>query len=49
MMCYIFMWVGDRYLKLMVVWELEVIFMRREFGDECLILVSDGFWDVFLS
>ncbi|CAF2121981.1 unnamed protein product [Brassica napus] len=40
---------GDRYLKPMVAWEPEVTFMRREPGDECLILASDGLWDVLSS
>ncbi|EOA14729.1 hypothetical protein CARUB_v10028020mg [Capsella rubella] len=41
--------IGDRYLKPMVAWEPEVTFMRRETGDECLILASDGLWDVLSS
>ncbi|ESQ43369.1 hypothetical protein EUTSA_v10015875mg [Eutrema salsugineum] len=41
--------IGDRYLKPMVAWEPEVTFMRRESGDECLILASDGLWDVLSS
>lgn len=40
---------GDRYLKPMVAWEPEVTFMKRESGDECLILASDGLWDVLSS
>ncbi|KFK26785.1 hypothetical protein AALP_AA8G293100 [Arabis alpina] len=41
--------IGDRYLKPMVAWEPEVTYMRRESGDECLILASDGLWDVLSS
>ncbi|KAF8116754.1 hypothetical protein N665_0014s0018 [Sinapis alba] len=41
--------IGDRYLKPIVAWEPEVTFMRREPGDECLILASDGLWDVLSS
>ncbi|XP_010443694.1 PREDICTED: probable protein phosphatase 2C 75 [Camelina sativa] len=41
--------IGDRYLKPMVAWEPEVTFMKRESGDECLILASDGLWDVLSS
>ncbi|KAG7605731.1 putative protein phosphatase 2C 75 [Arabidopsis thaliana] len=41
--------IGDRYLKPMVAWEPEVTFMRRESGDECLVLASDGLWDVLSS
>lgn len=33
----------------MVAWEPEVTFMRRDSGDECLILASDGLWDVLSS
>ncbi|KAL1208075.1 putative protein phosphatase 2C 75 [Cardamine amara subsp. amara] len=41
--------IGDRYLKPMVAWEPEVTIMSREPGDECLILASDGLWDVLSS
>ncbi|CAN8253384.1 unnamed protein product [Cochlearia groenlandica] len=41
--------IGDGYLKPMVAWEPEVTFTRRESGDECLILASDGLWDVLSS
>ncbi|XP_013681076.2 probable protein phosphatase 2C 75 isoform X1 [Brassica napus] len=41
--------IGDTYLKPMVAWEPEVTSMRREPGDECLILASDGLWDVLSS
>lgn len=33
----------------MVAWEPEVTIMRRDPGDECLILASDGLWDVLSS
>ncbi|RRT65430.1 hypothetical protein B296_00014268 [Ensete ventricosum] len=37
---------GDSYLKPYVVSEPEVTVTEREEGDECLILASDGLWDV---
>lgn len=37
---------GDSYLKPYVISEPEVSVMEREEGDECLILASDGLWDV---
>ncbi|XP_010428176.1 PREDICTED: protein phosphatase 2C 16-like [Camelina sativa] len=37
---------GDRYLKPYVIPEPEVTFMPRSREDECLILASDGLWDV---
>ncbi|XP_065870692.1 probable protein phosphatase 2C 75 [Euphorbia lathyris] len=37
---------GDRYLKPIVISEPEICFIKREPDDECLILASDGLWDV---
>ncbi|OIV99746.1 hypothetical protein TanjilG_26084 [Lupinus angustifolius] len=38
--------IGDRYLKPCIIPEPEVMFVQREKNDECLILASDGLWDV---
>lgn len=38
--------IGDRYLKPYVICEPEVTFTDRSDDDECLILASDGLWDV---
>ncbi|CAL0306965.1 unnamed protein product [Lupinus luteus] len=38
--------IGDRYLKPYIIPEPEVMFVQREKNDECLILASDGLWDV---
>lgn len=38
--------IGDRYLKPYVIPEPEVTFTERTDEDECLILASDGLWDV---
>ncbi|KAI5058504.1 hypothetical protein GOP47_0026674 [Adiantum capillus-veneris] len=38
--------IGDRYLKRYVVSEPEVTCLQRTEDDECLILASDGLWDV---
>lgn len=37
---------GDNYLKPFVSCEPEVTITERTGGDECLILASDGLWDV---
>jgi protein phosphatase 2C len=37
---------GDRYLKPYVIAEPEVQCIKRSEDDECLILASDGLWDV---
>lgn len=37
---------GDYYLKPFVISEPEVTVMERSDADECLILASDGLWDV---
>ncbi|KAL4025240.1 hypothetical protein IC575_013620 [Cucumis melo] len=41
--------IGDKYLKSVVISEPEVTFTKRESEDECLILASDGLWDVLSS
>ncbi|KAJ9553242.1 hypothetical protein OSB04_017287 [Centaurea solstitialis] len=38
--------IGDRVLKQWVTSEPEISITRREAGDECLIVGSDGLWDV---
>ncbi|CAN6442013.1 unnamed protein product [Victoria cruziana] len=38
--------IGDRYLKPWIIPEPEVTFVSRMKEDECLILASDGLWDV---
>ncbi|EEF46102.1 protein phosphatase 2c, putative [Ricinus communis] len=38
--------IGDRYLKPWIIPEPEVMFIPRTKEDECLILASDGLWDV---
>ncbi|XP_022746340.1 protein phosphatase 2C 37-like [Durio zibethinus] len=38
--------IGDNYLKPFVIPEPEVTITDRKGGDECLILASDGLWDV---
>jgi protein phosphatase 2C len=38
--------IGDRYLKPYVIAEPEVQCIKRSEDDECLILASDGLWDV---
>eukprot|EP00850_Spirogloea_muscicola_P020799 SM000227S07445 [mRNA] locus=s227:161275:163890:+ [translate_table: standard] len=38
--------IGDRYLKPYVIAEPEVMIVDRQLDDECLILGSDGLWDV---
>lgn len=40
---------GDRYLKPYVIPEPEVVFVSQEKEDECLILASDGLWDVMTN
>ncbi|OIT31613.1 PREDICTED: probable protein phosphatase 2C 75 isoform X1 [Nicotiana attenuata] len=41
--------IGDNYLKPYVTSEPEITFRKREAEDECLILASDGLWDVLSS
>ncbi|KAK4265606.1 hypothetical protein QN277_026635 [Acacia crassicarpa] len=41
--------IGDRYLKPWIIPTPEVKFVRREKKDECLILASDGLWDVMTN
>lgn len=38
--------IGDRYLKPWIIPEPEIMFVPRAREDECLILASDGLWDV---
>lgn len=38
--------IGDNYLKAYVISEPEVTVMERNTDDECLILATDGLWDV---
>nr|CAM84263.1 abscisic insensitive 1B [Populus tremula] len=38
--------IGDRYLKPWIIPEPEVMFIPRAREDECLILASDGLWDL---
>lgn len=38
--------IGDRYLKPCVIPDPEVMFVPRAKEDECLVLASDGLWDV---
>ncbi|KAM4121396.1 hypothetical protein ACB094_01G002400 [Castanea mollissima] len=41
--------IGDRYLKPWIIPEPEVMFIPRSKEDECLILASDGLWDVMTN
>ncbi|TKY58082.1 phosphatase 2C 16 [Spatholobus suberectus] len=41
--------IGDRYLKPWIIPEPEVTFLPRTKDDECLILASDGLWDVMTN
>ncbi|PNY06703.1 protein phosphatase 2C 16-like [Trifolium pratense] len=41
--------IGDRYLKPWIIPEPEVNIVQREKNDECLILASDGLWDVITN
>ncbi|KAK7377165.1 hypothetical protein VNO80_02585 [Phaseolus coccineus] len=41
--------IGDRYLKPWIIPEPEVRFLPRTKDDECLILASDGLWDVMTN
>ncbi|BAT80070.1 hypothetical protein LR48_Vigan04g011600 [Vigna angularis] len=41
--------IGDRYLKPWVIPEPEVKCIQRDKNDECLILASDGLWDVMTN
>ncbi|PNY13781.1 protein phosphatase 2C 16-like [Trifolium pratense] len=40
---------GDRYLKPWIIPDPEVQFIPRAKEDECLILASDGLWDVMTN
>ncbi|KAL3575106.1 hypothetical protein D5086_023207, partial [Populus alba] len=41
--------IGDRYLRPWIIPVPEVTFMTRADEDECLILASDGLWDVMTN
>ncbi|XP_043720275.1 protein phosphatase 2C 50-like isoform X2 [Telopea speciosissima] len=41
--------IGDRYLKPWIIPQPEVKFVPRAKEDECLILASDGLWDVMTN
>ncbi|XP_052199325.1 protein phosphatase 2C 56-like [Diospyros lotus] len=41
--------IGDRYLRPWIIAVPETIFMTRSEEDECLILASDGLWDVMTN
>lgn len=40
---------GDRYLKPWIIPDPEVMLIPRNKEDECLILASDGLWDVMTN
>ncbi|XP_057959422.1 protein phosphatase 2C 77-like [Malania oleifera] len=41
--------IGDRYLKPWIIPDPEVMFIPRAKEDECLVLASDGLWDVMTN
>ncbi|KAI4377003.1 hypothetical protein MLD38_014702 [Melastoma candidum] len=41
--------IGDKYLKPWIIPEPEVMFVPRAREDECLVLASDGLWDVMTN
>lgn len=41
--------IGDRYLKPWIIPDPEVKCVQRDKNDECLILASDGLWDVMTN
>ncbi|XP_047158931.1 protein phosphatase 2C 77-like [Vigna umbellata] len=41
--------IGDRYLKPWIIPDPEVMFVPRAKDDDCLILASDGLWDVMTN
>lgn len=41
--------IGDRYLKPSIIPDPEVVFCPRTKDDDCLILASDGLWDVMTN
>ncbi|XP_010526048.1 PREDICTED: probable protein phosphatase 2C 50 [Tarenaya hassleriana] len=41
--------IGDRYLKPWIIPDPEVVFCPRAKDDDCLILASDGLWDVMTN
>lgn len=40
---------GDRYLKPWIIPDPEVMFVPRTREDDCLVLASDGLWDVMTN
>lgn len=40
---------GDKYLKPWIIPDPEVTIALREKNDECLVLASDGLWDVMTN
>jgi protein phosphatase 2C len=40
---------GDRYLRPWIIPVPEITFMTRTDEDECLVLASDGLWDVMTN
>lgn len=47
--CYLSLQTGDNYLKPYITSVPEMTFTKREAENECLILASDGLWDVISS
>ncbi|KAJ7979299.1 Protein phosphatase 2C [Quillaja saponaria] len=41
--------IGDRYLKPWIIPDPEVKFLHREESDECLVIATDGLWDVMTN
>ncbi|XP_047972212.1 probable protein phosphatase 2C 6 [Salvia hispanica] len=41
--------IGDRYLKPWIIPDPEVMFVPRTRDDDCLVLASDGLWDVMTN
>ncbi|EYU21346.1 hypothetical protein MIMGU_mgv1a006033mg [Erythranthe guttata] len=41
--------IGDRYLKPWIIPEPEIMFVPRAREDECLVLATDGLWDVMTN
>lgn len=41
--------IGDRYLRPYVIPVPEIMFVPRAKEDECLVLASDGLWDVMTN
>lgn len=47
--CWLDNYTGDRYLKPWIIPDPEVMFLPRAKDDDCLILASDGLWDVMTN